>query len=92
MPGTKLLAFDPSNLYSLLVHYTDGECPLEGVVRNVLVHPSLSRFVALEVESDEWDTQEPLHIRYAGQRTMSWSKGQEEGEWAQRNETPKVQT
>lgn len=91
MAGTKRLIFDPSNLYNLLVHYTSGECPLNGVVKDVLVHPALSRFVALNVESDEWETDSPLHIRYEGQRTMSWVKGQDNQTFLQKNETPKRQ-
>lgn len=86
-----MLVFEPSNLYNLLVHYTDGECPLNGEVRNVLVHPALERFVALSVRSDEWQEETPLHLRYDGKRTMSWVKGVERAEWAQREETPRRQ-
>ena len=91
MPGVKQLVFDPSNLYSLLVHYTDGGVPMNGIVKDVLIHPQLSRYVALNVESDEWTTSEPLQIRYQGQRVMSWTKGEEEGQWAQKNEAPRKQ-
>jgi hypothetical protein len=91
MAGIKQLLFDPANLYSLLVHYTDGECPLAGEVQEILVHPALQRFVALKVRSDEWTREDPLHIRYEGQRTLSWVKGQEHDPWKQKNETPKRQ-
>jgi len=91
MPGQKTLVFEPANLYSLLVHYTDGVVPLNGEVREVLVHPSLSRVVALNVTSDEWEDAEPLQIRYEGQRTLTWTKGQERAEWAKLCETPKKQ-
>ena len=92
MAGTKQLIFDPANLYALLVHYTSGECPLNGQVTEVLIHPQLSRYLALQVESQEWTTSEPLHLRYDGQRVMSWTKGQESGQpWIQKNETPKRQ-
>lgn len=64
---------------------------MNGVVKDVLVHPALSRFIALNVESDEWEDPNPLHIRYDGERTMTWAKGEEKGEWAQREETPKRQ-
>jgi hypothetical protein len=91
MAGTKQLVFEPSNLYQLLVHYTDGGCPLAGEVKDILVHPMLARFVALRVVSDEWTQESPLHIRYEGQRTLSWVKGQENQPWTQKNETPKRQ-
>jgi hypothetical protein len=91
MAGTKTLIFEPSNLYALLVHYTDGMVPLNGEVQDVLVHPKLSRMVALNVLSQEWQTEEPLHLRYEGKRTMSWTKDQEMAEWAQREDTPKRQ-
>ena len=77
MAGIKQLVFDPKNIYSLLVHYTDGLVPLEGEVKEVLIHPKLSRFLALSVESDKWESLDPLHIRYDGQRISSQRYGRQ---------------
>jgi hypothetical protein len=88
----KGFVFSAEDLYQLLVHYTDGECPLEGVVRQVGVNPYLERMVGLFVESDEWQEAEPLQVRYDPQRGVaSWSEGKESMEWGQRAETPKLQ-
>jgi hypothetical protein len=93
MAGYKMFVFDPRDLLRLMTHYTDGEVPLDGEVTNVLFHPLLERMMALEVQSDEWDTMTPLHIRYTGNKVMSWQKGlgQEHPSWAEANETPNRQ-
>lgn len=85
MAGSKTLVFNPQNLLALLVHYTDGGVPLNAELKNVLVHPSLTRMVALEVSSDEWTTSDPLHIRYEGNKTMTWTKGDEKPNWQDMN-------
>jgi len=86
--GQKSFIFDPQDLYNLLVHYTDGAIPLKGRVLAPLVNQNLPRFVGLLVESDEWDTPEPFHIRYDGARTATWQKGMEAHDWREREETP----
>jgi hypothetical protein len=91
MAGIKRIEFDPRAIMALLTHYTDGEVPLNGEVRAVVTNEYLSRYFALLVESDEWQEQTPLHIRYQGKRTLSWKKGQEHAPWKQKNETPKRQ-
>ena len=91
MPGSKRIEFYPQNILNLLTHYTDGEVPLNGEVKEVLIHPQLSRYFALSVESHEWKESTPLHIRYQGRRTLSWKKGREHAPWMQKNETPKRQ-
>jgi hypothetical protein len=88
----KAFTFDAHDLYQLLVHYTDGECPIGGEVKQVGVNPYLERMVGLYVESDEWETNEPLQLRYTGKRMASWTKGDEGMDWAQRNDTPNVQS
>ncbi len=84
--------FDAQALYNLLVHYTDGAVPLNGEVTGIAVHPQIQRKIALEVLSDEWESQEPLFLGYDGLRTMSWSKDTGgEVQWIQREETPRRQ-
>lgn len=91
MAGTKNYLFDPRELYSLLVHYTDGACPLEGEVKEFVVHPYLHRKIGLLVESDEWTKGQPLFLGYDGKRTMSWHKDGSEVSWSEKAETPNRQ-
>jgi len=84
----KAFILEPHDLLMLWCHYTDGEVPLNGEVKSVGVNPMLQRFVGLEVESDEWETLEPLQLRYEGKKVFSWSKGEGEKPWTQSNETP----
>lgn len=90
MAGQKSFIFDPQDLYNLLVHYTDGAVPLNGKVVVPLVNPLLMRMVGLLVESDEWTTPVPLHIRYDGKRIASWQQGAEPSAFQQKNETPRM--
>lgn len=85
---TKDYLFTPQDLMNLLVHYTDGELPLNGEVRQLLVHPAMDRKIALVIASDEWQDETPLFLGYDGLRVRSWTQGQEEQPWLQRNETP----
>ena len=93
MAYQKMFVFDPRDLTQLLTHYTDGMVPLDHEVGNVGFNPYLQRFVGIEVISDEWDTSEPLHLRYDGKRTMSWAKnqGMDTPVWEELNETPNRQ-
>jgi hypothetical protein len=86
----KMFVFSPEDLVNLLVHYTDGMVPLEHTITNVGFNPMLSRFIGIEVESEEWDCEEALHLRYDGKKTMSWTHGdrKEHPVWEERNETP----
>lgn len=89
MAGVKEYEFAGQDLYNLLVHYTDGICPLNGEVRELLVHPNVQRKIAIKVRSAEWASSEPLFLQYDGKRIASWSKGQKaEQTWQQLNETP----
>jgi hypothetical protein len=88
----KAFVFGAEDLYALLVHYTDGEVPLHGEVKEVGVSPMLGRMIGICVASDEWETDEPLHIRYDCRRIATWVKGDGEMEWGQREETPRLQT
>jgi hypothetical protein len=87
----KAFILDPKDLLNLWCHYTDGGVPLDGEVKSVGFNPYLERFVGIEVESDEWQTQEPLHLRYEGKKVLSWTKGQDSNSWAKTPDTPKIQ-
>lgn len=89
--GQKIYEFGPQDLLQLLTHYTEGAVPMNGEVTNILVHPNVARKIALVVDSDEWETQDPLFLGYDGKRTRSWSASGEETPWEQRAETPKRQ-
>ena len=95
MSQSKAFIFDPHDLLQLLCHYTDGGVPLGGEVISVGFNPFLERFIGLEVESEEWDTSEPLQLRYEGRRVMSWQSGMgKEGDkpfWSEAGETPQKQ-
>ena len=85
---TKDYHFNPQTLLALLTHYTDGIVPMNGEVLKVLVHPDIQRKIALEVRSEEWTDMTPLFLGYDGKRTSSWSKGQEDVQWKEREGTP----
>lgn len=93
MAGEKAYVFDIADLYQLLVHYSDGELPLAGEVREVLLNEYLPRMIGLLVESDEWTQSDPLQLRYQGKRTASWAKtsGNDHMIWEERAETPRPQ-
>lgn len=93
MGNSKEYEFEAQSLYNLLVHYTGGLVPLHGQVTGLLVHPYISRKIALEVESGEWESDTPLFIGYDGKRIRSWSKDTgHEPEWVQKEETPQRQS
>lgn len=93
MAGTKEFFFKPDALLRLLTHYTDGEVPMNGEVTDFLVNEHLGRAIGLLVLSHEWQTPEPLHIRYDGKRIASWTQdSSNEGySFEQREETPSRQ-
>jgi hypothetical protein len=92
MAGTKAFVFNAQDLYSLLVHYTNGLCPLGGQVTSLGFNPYFTRMIGVEVESEEWETSEPLQLRYDGKKTMSWSKGMGlDPVWEELAEAPKRQ-
>ena len=72
------IIFDANSLLKLLVHYDDGrEMPLSCELRAIAANQYLPRCVGLFVESPEWspeDMHNPLHIRYEGRKSFSWSK------------------
>lgn len=91
MAGTKGFIFDPQDAYNLLVHYTGGELPLNGQVRQAGCNAYLPRLAQFLVESEEWTESTPMQIRYDGKRVASWSDGQGDLHFEQKEETPKLQ-
>lgn len=91
MPGTKEYYFEGNDLLQLLCHYTDGGVPLNGNVTEIMVHRAMFRKVGLLVDSDEWQTADPLFLGYDGKRTMSWAKGDGDVVWEEKNDTPNRQ-
>jgi len=89
---TKEYEFSGQDLLQLLVHYTDGAIPLNGEVREILIHPAMDRKIGLLVRSEEWQDPEPLFVGYDGKRTRTWSKNSpNDDSWIERNETPRRQ-
>lgn len=92
MSYQKMFVFEPEDLVRLMTHYWDGLVPLDSEVKEVKVHPALSRMVGLEVLSKEWDSAKPLQLTYEGKKVLGWSKDHAEKlEWNPQAETPRRQ-
>jgi hypothetical protein len=91
MAWQKIFMFDPRDLLRLVTHYTDGEVPLDAEVGEVGFNPYLERMIGIEVESPEWETTEPLHIRYDCRKVLSWTKDGSQPEWGESPDSPKRQ-
>jgi len=89
--GSKLIIFEPNDLLRLMTHYTDGAIPLDSEVLNVAQSQFIERWIQLMVRSKEWETGEPLHFRYEGNKTMAWTKDGTPIDWNPQNETPRRQ-
>lgn len=82
--GTKRIIFDLDTVMALLTHYSDGDVPLDGEVRQVLVSKLLQRYVVFEVASAQWrDADLPLgpdgrlpmlEIRWEGAKVLKWAE------------------
>jgi hypothetical protein len=85
---------DAESLLKLLVHYTDGDVPLDSELRAAGVSPILQRMLCFWVDSSEWPAEtleRPLHIRYSGKKILSWNDTREPAQWQDAVETPKIQ-
>jgi hypothetical protein len=99
--ASRLIVFEPEDLYQLLVHYNQGETlPMDGKVLNFGFSQFLSRWLGMEVESDRWPTEgvapgpdamPMVHVRYEGKKTMSWSDKGVDPRWREAVEAPKRQ-
>lgn len=74
MSFQKTFIFDPKDLVNLLTHYSEGLIPLDCEIKEVMFNPFLKRMIGLELDSESWETIDPLHFRYDTKRVMSWSK------------------
>lgn len=80
--ASRVVEFDLNSLVKLLVHYTEGEIPLDSEAVQLLVSQKLPRWVALILRSKDWSGSslataayggtEPFHIRYECKRLMKW--------------------
>ena len=95
--------FDGESLVNLMIHYADGDLPLNSTLKNISVSARLPRWVCLIIEADEWkDTpfekagyggQQPFMFRYEGKRIMTLQHLQDPIAWSDENtiEAPKRQ-
>ncbi len=66
---------DGDSILQLLVHYTDGEIPLDAEMRGCQVSTRLQMLINFDVGSEEWPQEligSPLHVRYEGNKVMCW--------------------
>lgn len=78
------IEFDANSLLKLLTHYTmdsPNQIPLDAELKFAGVSAFMGRWVVLEAESHEWDSdqidpatgQPPfIHVRYEGNKVLSW--------------------
>lgn len=102
----RLISFHANTLLKLLTHYTmdhEDQIPLDAELHFAGVSPYVGRWIVLEVESKEWDGMTPdpstgelpfLHIRFEGNRVMSWTQGKGanpvvDGAWKEEVGSPK---
>lgn len=97
------IQFDANSLLKLLTHYTmdhDDQIPLEAELLSAGVSTMIGRWIVLEVEAKEWDGMEPdktgdlpfLHIRFEGNKVMSWTQSPNthtRDSWKEAVESPK---
>lgn len=102
----KRIEIDANSILKLITHYTQDlkyPMPLDAELIAAGVSPAISRWIMLEVSSEEWDragipinptTQEPefFHVRYEGCNVGSWMAqgGEDHGkmEWKESVEAP----
>lgn len=87
---SKLVIIDIDSLYQLMVHYSDGRIPLGGEVKEFGYSKFLPRWLQLIVESHEWQTNVPLHLRFEGNKVMHLTQGND-ANWNPMNEDPSHQ-
>lgn len=83
----RMIVFDANSLLKLLTHYTQDstpQIPLDAELKFAGVSNYVTRWIVLEVEAKEWDGEAPdpttgelpfLHVRYEGNKVMSWVQG-----------------
>lgn len=100
MAGSKLIVFDANQFIKLLCHYTEGRVPIDAELKSLGVGTRMKRQIGMLITSQQWPKDEldptgnfyhPLHIRYEGNKVMSWGKKGTEPFWQDQNEAPKFQ-
>lgn len=105
MSKERLVVFDVDSLLKLLVHYSEGQVPLNSQAVSLQVSQRLPRWVNLMVESPDWDGApletggdgyggiQPLIIRYEGKRIMVLNHLKDQINWSEPDavEAPKFQ-
>jgi len=96
MPS-RIVQFDVDSVLKLLVHYSEGELPLNSEVKQVQISQYLPRWISLIVEADDWTGTpyeagdgyggiQPMMIRYEGKRTMVLDHLQNPVSWSEPGE------
>jgi hypothetical protein len=83
MAHQRTVEFEPQSLLELLKHYAaeaDDSIPMDAELVHAGIHPHMHRWIGLWARG-KWSAElplgpdgraKPLHVRYEGQRTMSW--------------------
>lgn len=89
----RLVIFDANSLLKLLTHYGDGAIPLDSELKSAGVSAFMERWIGLDVASDKWESDRPLHVRYEGRKVLVWSNDGEGAPpvWSEDVEGPKLQ-
>lgn len=91
---TRLLLFDPNDVYKLFVHYTDGKLPMGGEVRQLGISETLGRMLIFFVESPEWseeDVKTPFVVIFEGRTTATFDEKGQPVRHDEMNEDPRRQ-
>ena len=91
--ANRLIEFSVEDLYNLMVHYAQGELPLNGQVKALQVSDKLPRWINLIIESNEWENTpfkgdgyggiQPFIFRYEGNRTLNLGHMQDTPQWGE---------
>lgn len=94
--GTRRICFTIDSLMKLLTHFTEGrgenQVPLRAEVKKVGTSKYLNGWVGIIAESHEWTEAQakvPLHIRYNGEKVLSWKRDGSEATFEEAPDAPK---
>ena len=76
--GRRMIVFDVHTILRLLTHYTEGLVPIDCEVKAAGPSLYLASWFKMDTLSKEWDADDwkhPLHIRYEGQRNVTFERG-----------------
>lgn len=92
--ASRLLVFDPNDIYKLMVHYLDGQLPLNGKIEQFGVSTTLQRMLIFQVESKEWDEatiDQPFVVVFEGNHCVTFNEKGQPVKYVDRNENPRRQ-